>query len=62
MTIDTYMYTYPFSVLRLNLVLTPGIHLAFRGGTLLFIPPTAIGSRNCVPMALTAEGPLEQGQ
>ena len=53
------------SILRLNLVLTYGIPLEFRGGVHLFIytairhrvSPKYIRSRNCVPMAFTAESP-----
>ena len=36
--------SFSLSKLRLNLVLTRGIPPAFRGGVLLLIPPTAIGS------------------
>ena len=58
-----------FSILRLNLVLTHGIPPDFRGGVHLFIKtairhrvsPELIGSRNCVPMAFTAESPPAQG-
>ena len=58
------------SVLRLNLVLTHGILLDFRGGVHLFIEtairhrvsPEFIGSRNCVPMAFIAENPPALGQ
>ena len=58
------------SILRLNLVLTHEIPPDFRGGVLLFIytairhrvSPEFIGSRNCVPMAFTAESPPAQGQ
>ena len=39
------------SILRLNLLLTYGI--PFNN----FKPPYAIGSRNCLPMAFTAESP-----
>ena len=59
-----------FSILRLNLVLTHGIPPDFRGGVPLFIytairhrvSPEFIGSRNCVPMAFTAESPPQQGR
>ena len=59
-----------FSTLRLNLVLTCGIPPDFRGGVHIFIKtslrhrvnPEFIGSRNCVPMAFTAESPPVQGQ
>ena len=58
------------SILRLNLVHTYGIPPEFRSGAHLFIynrhTPSAqsefIGSRNCVPMAFTAESPPAQGQ
>ena len=55
------------SILRLNLVLTYGIPPDFRGGVIIYLNPHRassefIGSRNCVPMALTAEGPPAQGQ
>ena len=51
------------SILRLNLVLTYGILPEFRGGVHLLIEiairhqvsPECIGSRNCAPMAFTAE-------
>ena len=55
-------------ILRLNLVLTYGIPPEFRGGvhyeTAIHhrVSPKFIGSRNCVPMALTAESPPAQGQ
>ena len=57
------------SIFRLNLVLTHGIPPDFRGGVHLFIQtairhrvsPEFIGSRNCVPMAFTAESPPAQG-
>ena len=53
------------SILRLNVVLTYGIPPEFRGGVNLFIETGIrhlvstdfIGSRNCVPMAFTAESP-----
>ena len=59
-----------FSILRLNLVLTHGIPLDFRGGVHLFIStamrhrvsPESIGSRDCVPMAFSAESLPAQGQ
>ena len=56
------------SILRLNLVLTYGIPPEFRGGVHYEtaiphrVSPEFIGSRNCVPMAFTAEGPPAQGQ
>ena len=58
------------SILKLNLVLTYGIPPEFRGGVHLFIStaiphrvsPEIIGSRNCVPMAFTAESPPAQDQ
>ena len=58
------------SILRLNLVLTYRIPPEFRGGDHLFIltdirhrvSPVFIGSRNCVPMAFTAESPSARGQ
>ena len=58
------------SILRRNLGLTYGMPPAFRGGVHLFIQTAIrdwaslefIGSRNCVPMAFTAESPLAQGQ
>ena len=56
------------SILRLNLVLTYGIHPEFRGGVHYEtairhrVSPEFIGSRNCVPMAFTAESPPAQGQ
>ena len=58
-------------ILRLNLVLTYGVPLEFRGGFHLFsfktairhrVSPEFIGSRNCVPMAFTAESLLARGQ
>ena len=40
-----------------------GIPPDFRGGGHIFIPPYAIiGSRNCIPMASTAESSPTQGQ
>ena len=58
------------SILRLNLVLTFGISPGFRGGVYFFfltairdrVSAEFIGSRNCVPMAFTAESPPAQGQ
>ena len=56
------------SILRLNLVLTYGIPPEFRGGVHYEtairhrVSPEFIGSRNCVPMAFTAESPPAQGQ
>ena len=58
------------SILRLNLVLTYGNPPEFRGGVHFSfftairhrVSPEFIGSRNCVPMALTAESPPAQGQ
>ena len=59
------------SILKLNLVLTYGIPPEFRGGIHLFILNRRTplgqsrvypGSRNCVPMAFTAESPLAQSQ
>ena len=58
------------SILRLSLVLTYGIPPEFHGGGHLFtytairhrVSPEFIGSRNCVPMAFTAEGPPAQGE
>ena len=56
------------SILRLNLVLTYGIPPEFRGGVHYEtairhrVSPKFIGSRNCVPMAFTAESPPAQGQ
>ena len=58
------------SILSLNLVLTYGIPPEFRSGVHLFIctairdrvSPEFIVSRNCVPMAFTAESPPAQGQ
>ena len=55
-------------IFRLNLVLTYGIPPEFRGGVHLWnrhrhrVSPEFIGSRNCVPMAFTAESPPAQGQ
>ena len=53
----------------LNLALLAGFHPLSAMGVRLFIPSLAIGyvssfigSRNCVPMVLTAESPLAQGQ
>ena len=59
-----------FSTLRLNLVLTYEIPSELRGGVHLLhkttirhrVSPEFIGSRNCVPMASTAESPPTQGQ
>ena len=53
-----------------NLVFTHGIPPHFHGGAHLFIltvifhlvSPEFIGSRNCVPMAFTAESPPAKGQ
>ena len=59
------------SILRLSLVLTYGISPEFRGAVSSYIFKTAIrhrvspefiGSRECVPMAFTAESPPAQGQ
>ena len=59
------------SILRLNLMLASyAIPPDFRGGVYLFIQATTrhrvslefIRSRNCVPMALTAESPTAQGR
>ena len=58
------------SILRLNMVLTYGVPPEFRGGVHLYIitairhrvSPELIGSRNCVPMAFTAESPPAGGQ
>ena len=58
------------SILRLNMVLTHRIPPDFRGGAHLFVltairhrvSPEFIGSRNCVPMAFSAESPPAQGQ
>ena len=60
------------SILRPNLVLTYyGIPPEFRGGVHIYLfyaairhrlSPEFIGSRNCVPMAFTAESPPAQGQ
>ena len=56
------------SMLRLNLVLAYGIPPEFRGGVHYEtairhrVSPEFIGSRNCVPMAFTAESPPAQGQ
>ena len=60
------------SILRLNLVLTYGIPPEFRGGAASIysfitairhrVSPEFIGSRNCVPMAFTAESPPARGQ
>ena len=55
-----------FSTLRLNLVLAHGIPPDFRATSIYLnrhqISPEFIGSRNCVPMAFTAESPPAQGQ
>ena len=61
---------FPFSLLRLNLVLARGVLPDFRGGAPFFIQTAIrhwvsadfIGSRNCVPMTFTAESPPAQGQ
>ena len=58
------------SILRLDLMLTYEIPPEFRGGVhYLFkttirhrVSPEFIGSRNCPPMAFTAESPPAQGQ
>ena len=57
------------SILRLNLVLTYGIPPEFRGGGVHYetairhrVSPKFVGSRNCVPIAFTAESPPAQGQ
>ena len=56
-------------ILRLNLVLTYGIPPEFHGAASIYetairhrVSPEFIGSRNCVPMAFTAESPPAQGQ
>ena len=55
-------------ILRLNLVLTYGIPPEFRGGVHYEtairhrVSPEFIGSRNCVPMAFTAESPPAKGK
>ena len=53
------------SILRLNLVLTYGIPPEFRGANETAIrhrvSPKFIGSRNCVPMAFSAESSPAQG-
>ena len=55
-----------FSTLRLNLVLTRGIPAAFHEGVHIYtanrykVSPKFIGSRYCVPMAVTAKSPLAQ--
>ena len=62
--------SFSFSTLRLNLVLSHGIPLDFRGGAHYFfytairhrVSTEFIGSRKCVPMAFTAESPPAQGQ
>ena len=56
-------------ILRLILVLTYGVPPEFRGGVYFFIlnrhtpsgQSRVIGSRNCVPMAFTAESSPAQG-
>ena len=58
------------SIFRLNLVLTYEISPELRDGVHLFIEtairhrvsPDFVGSRNCVPMAFTAESPPAQSQ
>ena len=56
------------SILRLNLVLTCGIPPEFAAASIYEtavrhrVSPEFIGSRNCVPMAFTAESPPAQGQ
>ena len=59
------------SILRLNLVLTYGrfLLISAAGSIYLFktvirhrVSPEFIASRNCVPMAFTAENPLAQDQ
>ena len=57
------------SIIRLNLVLT-GFFPSFAAASISFyktairhrVSPEFIGSRNCVPMAFTAESPPVQGQ
>ena len=57
-------------ILRLNLVLTYGIPPEFRRASIYLFQTDIrhrvslefIGSRNCVPMTFTAEGPPAQGQ
>ena len=60
-----------FSILTLNLVLTHGFPPGVHGGVHIFllastthhrVSPEFMGWRNCVPMAVTAESPLAQGQ
>ena len=51
----------------INLVLTHGILPAFRDGVCVFRQspsdqPESIGSRDCVPVAFTAESPPAEGQ
>ena len=58
------------SILRLNLVLTYEIPPEFRGGIIYSlitairhrVSSEFIGSRNCEPIAFTAESPLARGQ
>ena len=58
-----------FSILRLNLVLTGFLPSSAAASIYLYktairhrVSPECIGSRNCVPMAFTAESPPAQGQ
>ena len=56
------------SILRLNLVLTYGflpssaVASIYETAIRHRVSPEFIGSRNCVPMAFTAESPPAQGQ
>ena len=59
------------SILRLNLALSyygippefcGGVHYLFLTSIRHRVSPEFIGSRNCVPMALTAESPPAQDQ
>ena len=59
------------SILRLNLVLSYGVHPELRAAASIYsfittirhrVSPEFIGSRNCVPMAFTAESPAARGQ
>ena len=50
------------SILRLNLVLTVFLPSSVAASIRHWVCPEFLGSRKCVPMAINAESPPEQGQ